>query len=461
MNLIKIGKLSLEVEYQRNYKKAGPRDIGKLLVKRFPELGPSFIKIGQFMSSRDDIFGEVLSNELKTLQDSTPAIDPNYVELMTKDLPLESLDKIPVASASIGQVNKATLKTGEVVAIKIRRPDVEKNIKEDFEVILTLIAFIKNFTDNRRILELDIVFREYYTVLLDEINFFKEVENMKKFRKNFKDIPWIRVPEVYQPLCTSDLIVMEFIPGTKIDKLPTLYTPQQCKNASNKLIKAFITQFLEHRLVHIDPHPGNLSVTKDGQLVFYDYGMCMDISKEAFAERFDEFLLYIFEKNSDKLAMFLVETGIIEVLPGNMTLFKAFVKLFLSYTNNLNIQEFRANYLKQLDTLGGMPFFISSKFVMMLRGLAILEGVIKKVDPTFNYEDSLMPYVEDKVMSIDYFEKRVSGDIKVYQDLPTSFEIAQLQIEVLEKKMEQQQQNSVPKNLAIAVGLLTIVSFLI
>ena len=461
MNLLKIGRLGAEVEFQRNYKKATPVDIGKLLVKRLPELGPSFIKIGQFMSTRDDIFGEALSNELKALQDSTTPINSEYVRKTLDALPLESYEVDPVASASIGQVNKATLKTGETVAIKIRRPDVEKNIKEDFDVLLNLIKLIKVFTDNRRILELEIVFREYYSVLLEEIDFKREVANMTQFRKNFANISWVKVPFVYPHLSTCEVIVMEFVGGLKVDRLRRQYTRVQCKNASKKLIQAFITQFLEHRLVHIDPHPGNLAVTPTGQLVFYDYGMCMDISNEPFAKRFDEFLLYLFDKDAEKLGQFLVETGIIEVLPGNMALFKAFVKLFLSYTDNLNIQEFRANYLKQLDTLGGMPFFISSKFVMMLRGLAILEGVVKTVYPEFNYQESLMPFVQDKVMSIDYFEKRIQGDIRLYQDLPSSFEMAQLQIEVLEKKMEQQQANSIPRGAAIAVGFVALIGFII
>jgi predicted unusual protein kinase regulating ubiquinone biosynthesis (AarF/ABC1/UbiB family) len=457
MNLLKIGRLGAEIEYQRNYKKATPVDIGKLLVKRFPELGPSFIKIGQFMSTRDDIFGEPLANELKALQDSTTPIKTDYVDKALKALPLKSYELTPVASASIGQVNRAYLQNGQEVAIKIRRPAVEKNIKEDFEVLLNLIKFVKLFTDNRRILELEIVFREYYSVLLEEIDFAREVANMKKFRRNFKNVSWVKVPQVHQELCTRELIVMEFVDGLKVDKLHKKYSKEQCKNASKKIIQAFIMQFLDHRLVHIDPHPGNLAVTPSGQLVFYDYGMCMDISTEQFAIRFDEFLLYLFDKDAEKLGAFLVETGIIEVLPGNMALFKAFVKLFLSYTNNLNIQEFRANYLKQLDTLGGMPFFISSKFVMMLRGLAILEGVVKAVDPDFNYQESLMPFVQDKVMSIDYFEKKVQGDIKLYQDLPTSFEMAQLQIEVLEKKMEQQQANSVPKAVSVFVGVMALI----
>jgi len=463
MNILKIGQLGLEVEYQRNYRKATPKAIGQLLVKRFPDLGPSFIKIGQFMSTRDDIFGEDLSSELKLLQDSTAPIEPEYVRKTLDAMPLSSYEIDPVAAASIGQVNKAYLKEdpSKPVAIKIRRPNVETNIKNDFDLILNVIQFVKLFTDNRRVLELEIVFKEYYTVLLDEIDFSKEVNNMKMFKKHFQNVGWVKVPSVFDSLSTREVIVMEFVEGTKVDKLPTLYNSAQCANASKKIIAAFIAQFLQYRLVHIDPHPGNMAVTKEGYLVFYDYGMCMDIAGEPFAERFDEFLLYIFEKNSDKLATFLVETKIIEVLPGNMALFKAFVKLFLSYTNNLNIQDFRANYMKQLDSLGGMPFFINSKFVMMMRGLAILEGVVKQVDPGFDYQESLMPFVQDKVMSIDYVEKRFGADVKVYQDLPSAIEIAQLQIEVLEKKMQQQQSNSAPKGLVMLFGGVMLMTILL
>lgn len=461
MNLLNITKLAWSIEYNRNYKKADPKTIGKILVKQLPEMGPSFIKIGQFISSRDDIFGKSLSSELTLLQDSTPPIDMNWVKQSTKYLPLSEFEQAPIATASIGQVHRGVLINGKNVAIKVRRPRITEDIKNDFEFVLAGLDIIKKVSDNRKILELDIVFRQYYNILLEEIDFTKEVSNIQTFKINFKEYPWIKVPEVYSEYCNENVIVMEFVPARKIDQLPDMTSSANCKKAVDKIVKCYMNQIMKYNFVHIDPHPGNMAVTKDGKLVFYDYGMVIDLSKEKLAERFDEFLLCVFERNAEGLANYLVSTGVFEVLPGNMPFFTSFVKLFLMYTDSMNIEDFKNNTIRQLDDLGGMPFFISSRFVMLFRGLGILEGVIKKLDPDFNYQETLRPYVEDRLSSIDYFRNRAATDIQSFQKLPSSISMQQLQIEILSKKMEQKTINDrLNQNIYLGIGTLALLFIL-
>jgi len=462
MNLLNITKLAWSIEYNRNVKKADPATIGKVLTKRLPEMGPSFIKIGQFMSTRDDIFGKPLTNELKLLQDSTPPISSTWVKQSTSYLPLAEFQESPIATASIGQVHKGILKDGKTVAIKVRRPRITEDIKNDFEFILNILEVLKKLTDNRKILELDIVFRQYYNILMEEIDFKKEVQNIKSFQKYFKEYPWIKVPDVYPEYCTNEVIVMEFVAAKKIDVLPEKFSKEKCKMAVDKLVRCYMNQIMKYNFVHIDPHPGNLGVTYDGRLVFYDYGMVIDLTEEKLAERFDEFMLCVFERNADGLANFLVSTGVFEVLPGNMPFFTSFVKLFLIYTDSLNIDEFKNNTIRQLDELGGMPFFISSRFVMLFRGLGILEGVIRKLDPEFNYQETLRPYVEDKLNSMDYFRNRAMTDIQSFQQLPSSISMQQLQIEILSKRFEQKSvSDRVQLNVSAAVGTLVFLYILL
>lgn len=460
MNVVKIGKLAWDVEYVRNVKKVDNASIGKLLANRLPTMGPSFIKIGQFISTREDVFGKSLTRELAKLQDSSPPINQAYVMDKVKGLPLGSFVSDPIATASIGQVHKGTLQDGREVAIKVRRPNIEQEITNDFTFILKCLDLLKVMTDNRRVLELDMVFREYYNVLVEEIDFYREVENIKRFAINFDSIPWLKVPDVYPEYSNEDVIVMEFVPSIKVDALPKSYGKEACKNAALKIVQCYIMQISKYNLVHIDPHPGNLGVTANGKLVFYDYGMVLDLSKEKVAEQFEDFITYLFERDADALSNFLVQTGIIEVLPGNMPLFKAFIKAFIMYTDNMSLQQFKDVYLKQLEGVGGMPFFISSRFIMFLRGLAILEGVLKKVYPGYNYQEILEPFVPERVMSIDYFENRASLDIKAFQQLPSSLEMTQLQLEIMNMRLTQQKKIQATNSYA-TMGLAGMVAMLL
>ena len=454
MNLVNIGRLAWDIEYKRNIKKASTKQLGQFLKKRLPELGPSFIKIGQFISTRDDIFPKDLAKELSSLQDDAPPIKTQYVERILSTAKVKTFDIQPIASASIGQVHIGYLQDGTKVAIKIKRPNIDQDLKNDFGFFLNVLSVAKLFSDNRRILELFIVFQEYYNVLMEEIDYKREVQNMKVFAQNYKDTTWVKVPTVYDELCDDQTIVMEYVENIKIDNLPSQYSPEMCKKALMKVMEFFVGQITKHGFVHIDPHPGNLSITPQGKLVLFDYGMVMDLQEERFAENFDKLLLYLFERNADALSEFLVENGIVEVLPGNMSLFKSFVRIYLLYTESMDIEEFKANYLKQLDGLGGMPFFLSSKYVMLLRGLAILEGISRKLDPNFNYKDNLEPFVSSTIMNISYLESRATTDINTYKNLPSTMEMAQLQIDVLEKRLEQQQTYSGKTNLFIITGLL-------
>lgn len=461
MNFVKIAQLAWDVEYNRNVKKADARAVGKLLVKKLPRLGPSFIKIGQFMSTRDDIFGKGLSSELAMLQDSAPPIDSSYVKSCITALSLKSFEEVPIATASIGQVHKGTLSSGEHVAIKVRRPQIKEEVKRDFDVILKFLEFLKVFSDNRRVLELNMVFKEYYTVLLEEIDFQKESDNIKEFAKNFKDVSWVTVPKVYPDLCNENVVVMDYVPSQKISEIPELYSPEECKNAVQKIIKCYIYQITQHNFVHIDPHPGNVGVTATGRLVFYDYGMVLDLSKEKIAERFNDFILFVFEKNADSLAEFLVDTGIIEVLPGYMPFFKSFVNTFIMYTDTLNFDDFKKDYMKQLESVGGMPFFISNRFVMLFRGLAILDGVLKKLYPDLNYQDILQPFVQERIMSLDYIESRALSDVKALQKIPSNMEVTQLQLEILQMTVNEQKRTiNTMSLLSCIAGLLSLVVFL-
>ena len=227
MNAYKLNKVSklvkygFEFEYIRSFKKADNKFIGKWIKGKIVTLGPTFIKIGQLISTRKDIFGKEFTDELRDLQDNVNPFPMSDLMIELGDLKdnFKYIDPQPLASASIGQIHKATLNDGKEVVIKARRPNISKTIKDDFELILFLLKCGESVIKSRRIQEINILFREYYNILLDEVDFVKETQYMKTFSKMFASTKWIKIPEVYEKYSNSNIITMEYASSIKIDNV--------------------------------------------------------------------------------------------------------------------------------------------------------------------------------------------------------------------------------------------------
>ena len=250
------------------------------LVIQLIKLGPTFIKIGQALSTRPDLIPLEYVEEFSQLQDRVPpflseeAITVIEMELGDK---LENIftdfDRIPIAAASLGQVHRAILLTGEEVVIKVQRRGLEKLFNLDFKVLKSLINFLDRFISSIKKYELKLIYQEFFEILFAEIDYLQEGKNADLFRYNFQNDNRIIVPKVYWEYTTKTVLTLEYLPGIKINDKETLETKGiPIKPLIELGICTYLKQLLEDGFFQSDPHPGNMAVNPDGAIIFYDFG---------------------------------------------------------------------------------------------------------------------------------------------------------------------------------------------
>lgn len=415
----RLSKLAFDVAFTTATNKGGdPRDlkrkIGKLSFDSLKGLGPTFVKIGQFLSTRSDIFGKDFTDELKGLQDNVDPMPFEEVAPLVQHLNetgrFDSIDTTPIASASIGQVHVAKLTDGTLVAIKFKREGIDQTIHDDFAMLLSAIETIKLFASHRQITEIEISLREYYNLLQEEIDFKKEVGNMKRFKEQFRNIKWIKVPVPYDDICSQDTIVMEYVPSIKINNIEEIKDARfNGSRISQKLLECFFSQIVNYGFVHIDPHPGNVGITRNGKIVFYDYGMFVALDG-VMKTSLKSLFLAMYDRDVEEVCRLLVDLKIVIVDPSKLAYFKRFIASFLSYLDNLDVNDFKVSYLDRIDQ-SQMQFQISSKFILLLRGITILEGICKALNTSFSYREVLDPFISEFVLDAEYLERRGKRDL--------------------------------------------------
>jgi predicted unusual protein kinase regulating ubiquinone biosynthesis (AarF/ABC1/UbiB family) len=440
--LLQIIKFTSTLQYLKEVKKLSPKELGKFTKDNLTSMGATFIKIGQLLSTRTDLIDKEFASELATLQDNVTPFDISLYREYLNEVLLE-FNETPIATASIGQVHQGKLKSGQIVAIKLKRPGIKEEIATDFQMLLGFIAFLRRLSDQRELYELQSVFEQYYTLLYEEIDFKREMSNMNDFYDMFNNEEtrkWIKIPNNYGDLSTDDIIVMEYLPAIKITNLEKIDALKFNRaKIAQKLVEAYLIQITEYGKVHIDPHPGNVGITENGKIVFYDYGMVSNINP-VLIQKFQELLMAVNEKDCDKIACVMVEADIVSVEPENMIYLKVFVLSFLNYLDTVDIQYFRDNFIDKLNT-SQLPFLISSNFLLLLRGLTILEGVCKTLDPDFNYSEVITKFTSKFPFDIQYLEERALKDIFSLQQLriPQSIDKSK-KIDIERQLMEKQLQ---------------------
>ncbi|MGL6281803.1 MAG: ABC1 kinase family protein, partial [Microcoleaceae cyanobacterium] len=208
-----------------NYTAEVKRQRAKWLVRNMLELGPTFIKIGQSLSTRSDLLPKEYIEELATLQDQVPAFATEEAIAIIEselgkpvDILFKNFDPVPLAAASLGQVHRATLYSGEAVVVKVQRPGLKKLFDLDIKVLKRIIHFCQKRFAWAKTYDLEAIYYEFFHILFQEIDYIQEGENADRFRENFKDLPEVIVPKVYWQYCTQKVLVLEYLPGIKINQ---------------------------------------------------------------------------------------------------------------------------------------------------------------------------------------------------------------------------------------------------
>ena len=277
------------------------------------ELGPTYIKLGQILSTRKDLLDQDIIDELSNLRDNVEEFDTNIAKSIFKNEIGLDIDKVfnnfnnkPIAAASIGQVYEARLESGEEVIVKIQRPNIEETIKSDLEILKSMAMGLKDLNKDIDIDLIQIV-EEFKTQLIRELDYNFEAINAIKFKKIFKDSNEVYIPQVYGEYTTKKVLVMEKIIGVKLSDVKKIRElGWDTKVISEIGVRSLFKQIFEHGFFHADPHPGNIFVLGKNTISYVDFGMIGIVDKKSLS-LLNEVVIAVIEKNVDKLIYILIE----------------------------------------------------------------------------------------------------------------------------------------------------------
>nr|WP_293079899.1 AarF/ABC1/UbiB kinase family protein [Moorena sp. SIO4A1] len=366
----------------------------------FLDLGPTFIKVGQLFSTRADLFPSEYVEELSKLQDRVPAFSYEQVEqIIQEDLgkPIKELfsafDPIPLAAASLGQVHKAQLRSGEEVAIKVQRPGLKKLFTIDLKILKGIAYYFQNHPDWGRGRDWSGIYEECCRILWEEIDYLNEGRNADTFRRNFRNYDWVKVPRIYWRYTSSRVLTLEFLPGIKISS----YEALEAAGLDRKLIarlgaEAYLQQLLNDGFFHADPHPGNIAVSHQGSLIFYDFGMMGQI-KANVREQLMETLFGIAQKDGDRVVTSLIELGALSPVSDMGPVRRSVQYMLDNFMDKPFEDQSITNISDDLYEIAyGQPFRFPATFTFVMRAFSTLEGVGKGLDPEFNFMEVAKPF---------------------------------------------------------------------
>ncbi|KAH9745352.1 protein ACTIVITY OF BC1 COMPLEX KINASE 7 [Citrus sinensis] len=374
------------------------------LRERILQLGPTFMKLGQLSSTRSDLFPREYVDELAKLQDRAPAFSPEKARsLIESELgaPIDQLFKKfedqPISAASIGQVHRAILHNGEKVVVKVQRPGLKKLFDIDLGN-LKLVAkyYKKGGLFGGPVADWNGIYRECSTILYQELNYINEGKNADRFRRDFRNIKWVRVPLVFWDYTASMVLTMEYVPGININELEALdFHGYSRSQISSRAVEAFLIQMLKTGFFHADPHPGNLAVDVDEALIYYDFGMMGEITPLT-RDRLLELFFAVYERNAKKVIQSLIDLEALQPT-GDLSSVKRFVQFFLdNLFSRPDKEQTLAAVGEDLFAIAhDQPFQFPSIFAFVVRAFSTLEGNGYMLDPDFSFMKVAAPYLQE------------------------------------------------------------------
>jgi predicted unusual protein kinase regulating ubiquinone biosynthesis (AarF/ABC1/UbiB family) len=377
------------------------------LVQTLLDLGPTFIKIGQFLSTRVDLLPLEYVQALSELQDKVPQFDPKQaIAIIESELgkPLFTLyrefDPQPLAAASLGQVHRARLHTGEEVVVKVQRPGLKQLFDLDYRAMGQLISFAHRWLPQTRRYTLAAIYDEFFAILFREIDYIQEGKNAVRFQANFANHPRIVVPDIYWQYCSAKVLTMSYLPGIKVDQRDDIIACGLDPKKINQLgICCYLKQLLQDGFFHADPHPGNLAVTVSGSLIFYDYGMMSDVVAMDQDQMVKTFFA-VLKKDTDQVIETLTSMGLIEPV-ADMTPVRRVMQLILEeFTEKpVDIKAFEQMKQDVYAIFEQQPFRLPSKMTYILKSLTTLDGIARILDPEYNLTAAAAPFVRSLSVS--------------------------------------------------------------
>lgn len=384
----------------------------------FEELGPTYIKLGQVLSTRPDLVPADIANELAKLQDEVPPFSFEDVEEVVEvefgkpaEALFDELNPQPLASASIGQVHSARLKDGEAVAVKFQRPGIQKVIEVDLEIMLHLATLaerhIKEFEIHRPVK----IVEEFARALEKEIDYTTEAAYMERIARQFLDHPFVCIPLVFREFTTSRVLTTELIDGIKISKTEKLEAAGLDKKViADRLVGLVLKQTFDYGFFHADPHPGNIFVLADNVICMVDFGM-MGIVDRATREAFVDLIDSVVHQNEVKTAQVLLRLTEWEEQPDIRALEREFAD-FMGRHLYKPLKDMEIGKLLQdlIDLTLRFRLRIPPDIFLMIKALSTVEDVGRTLDPEFDLIAHAKPFI--KQVKLERFApQRISSDV--------------------------------------------------
>lgn len=364
------------------------------------EMGTTFIKLGQIASTRGDLLPQDLIKELEKLQSHVspfPASEARNLIEQSLEAKIDDIfmifDDVPVGSASIGQVHRAMLHTGEDVAVKVQRPNIEKTVRTDLEILRHLAVLAESNLEWARNYQVTDMIEEFSDALINELDYTIEARNVERIGKTHRHDSTVRIPEIYWDYSTKNVMVMDFIKGTPInqfDKMDQLNINRS--KVADTLAKSIFKQIFEEGYFHGDPHPGNVSVLDDGTVVFLDFGMIGRLTSDL-KSNFGSLLISLMRKDSDGVVKAIVKMG---VVPSDVSMRDLNREAEIMRDKYYDVPLAKLNFSDAVNDLFGISnkykIKLPQDFTILAKTLLTLESVVSQLDPDFSIMDVAEPF---------------------------------------------------------------------
>lgn len=450
------------IDYEKFQKNA------RKVLKTFVSLGPVYIKLGQWLSSRADILPQPYMEELAKLQDDVPPAPFEQVKpIIERDLgsineAFTSIDTKPISGASLGQVYRARIQDKDVI-VKVKRPNIENIIDEDIKVLKKVLPVAMKFVDPNLRFSVNSMLAQFIETIHEELDYIKESSNLKTIKKNLKRHDKVIIPQVYDDHTSKNVLTMEYIPGIKITNIEDL----DKKGIDRQKIvidvhKVFFTMLLRDSIFHADPHPGNISVADDGSLILYDFGMVGRIDQET-RMRLVRLYLALVEKDPTRTVNAMNDLGML--MPDfNRAVIEQGIDMSIRTMYGKKPDEMEVRALLELanKTMSRFPFMLPKNLALYLRMSSIIEGIYNTHKVDFKFVKILKKILEEEQLIKDaYIEEIKYSFTRFAKSIDATISIAPELKKFLEENRSLQLLNSKPKsNVLLAGSILSSAIFL-
>lgn len=417
-----LGLADVMVRSRRLFRRKLP-DIARLTAAErmrlvLEELGPTFVKLGQILSTRPDVIPHAFVQEFEKLQDNVPSFSFEEVSAqITAELggPVEQffaeIDPVPLAAASIAQVHRARLRSGESVVIKVRRPGIVNVVESDIGALMALAGLAERHVSGSELYDPVAVVREFARTIRREMDFSREAHTIEKFRDNFSKTSWMYFPRVYWEQTSRGILTMEYVAGVKVSDSTKLSD----QGLDGKLIArrgadSFLEMVLNHGFFHGDLHPGNVLILPDNIICLLDYGIVgrLDESLKTFLT---DILAAIVNRDMDEVVSLLLFAGdISDTL--DIRALKRDLSHFIDGYYEIPLKEIEVGrmLMEFIEIITLYSIRIPPDLMLLAKSLVLIEGMGRKLDPTFDMAEHLRPFIVKSIRE-KFSPRHISRDI--------------------------------------------------